>query len=99
MKKLIVSLIILSVASALTSFYPAPDTVSVKKPIQTIIIDAGHGGRDPGCRGSYSFEKNIALDIALKLGKQMEEEFPDVKVLYTRTTDTYPPNRSRAEFA
>jgi N-acetylmuramoyl-L-alanine amidase len=99
MKKIIFSLFILITVTTLTSFYPAPEVAVIKKPVQTIIIDAGHGGRDPGCRGSYSYEKDISLDIALKLGKIMEEEFPDVKVLYTRTTDIYPPNRSRAEFA
>ena len=77
---------------------------SPKKPFQkiglkTIIVDAGHGGNAPGTRGEYSYEKDICLDIALKLGKKLEDGFPDVKVLYTRTTDANTPNPWRAEFA
>jgi N-acetylmuramoyl-L-alanine amidase len=70
-----------------------------KLAIKTIIIDAGHGGSDVGARGAYSFEKDICLDVALKLGKLMEREFPQLKVLYTRTTDVYPEIKERADFA
>jgi len=51
-----------------------------------VVIDPGHGGIDPGARGRYSTEKEIALDVALKLGKLIEK-LPNVKVYYTRTTD------------
>ena len=67
--------------------------------MRTVIIDAGHGGQDHGAKGDDSFEKDICLDIVLKLGKKIEAEFPDIKFLYTRTTDTYPTVRTRAEFA
>jgi len=67
--------------------------------LRTIIIDAGHGGRDRGAHGEYSFEKDICLDIALKLGKNLETTFPDIKILYTRTTDIYPEIKARADFA
>jgi N-acetylmuramoyl-L-alanine amidase len=67
--------------------------------IKTIIVDAGHGGKAAGAKGTFSYEKDICLDIALKLGKKIEEAFPDVKVLYTRTTDVYTDNRWRADFA
>jgi N-acetylmuramoyl-L-alanine amidase len=67
--------------------------------IKTIIVDAGHGGSDVGARGDYSFEKDICLAVALKLGKLLEDEFKDVKILYTRTTDTYPAIKERADFA
>lgn len=76
-----------------------PDSLNQKFAIKTIIIDAGHGGKDNGARGDYSFEKDICLDIALNLGKKMEKEFPDVKILYTRTTDVYPAIKARADFA
>ena len=73
---------------------------SASKPtLKTIIVDAGHGGSDVGARGDYSFEKDICLDIALKLGKRLEQEFPDTKILYTRTTDSYPAIKARADFA
>ena len=55
--------------------------------VKTIVIDAGHGGRKPGARGAYSYEKSIALAVALKLGKKFEEDMPEVKILYTRKTD------------
>jgi len=55
--------------------------------VKTIVIDAGHGGNKPGARGTTSLEKNVALEVALKLGKKFEEDMPGVKVLYTRKTD------------
>ena len=67
--------------------------------IKTIVIDAGHGGRDVGARGQFSYEKDICLAISLKVGAMIEKEFPDVKVLYTRKTDTYPALHTRADYA
>jgi N-acetylmuramoyl-L-alanine amidase len=57
--------------------------------IDMIIIDAGHGGKDPGTQGKNSKEKDICLKIALKLGKYIEQNMKDVQVVYTRKTDTY----------
>ncbi|MFB0924702.1 MAG: N-acetylmuramoyl-L-alanine amidase, partial [Vicingaceae bacterium] len=57
--------------------------------VKTVCIDAGHGGHDGGCQGSKSQEKHVALSIALQLGKYIEDNFPDVKVVYTRKTDVY----------
>jgi N-acetylmuramoyl-L-alanine amidase len=67
--------------------------------LRTIIVDAGHGGRATGAKGTFSYEKDICLDVALKLGKKLETEFPELKILYTRTTDVYTDNRWRADFA
>jgi N-acetylmuramoyl-L-alanine amidase len=67
--------------------------------IRTVVIDAGHGGHDSGCLGSESKEKHIALSIALKLGKMIEERYPDIKVVYTRKTDVFVELRERAEIA
>src|SRR3954469_25747846 len=55
--------------------------------IKTVVIDPGHGGIYPGAHGLISTEKNVTLEIALKLGEAIKENFPDVKVVYTRTTD------------
>lgn len=67
--------------------------------LKTVVIDAGHGGKDPGTHGVYAKEKDIALSIALKLGTYIEENIPEVKVIYTRTTDIFVPLHERAEIA
>ncbi len=69
------------------------------KPIRTIVIDAGHGGEDPGAKGSYSTEKQVTLEVALKLGKILEENMPDVKVVYTRKSDRFDDPRKKAQIA
>jgi N-acetylmuramoyl-L-alanine amidase len=60
-----------------------------KKESYVIVIDPGHGGRDPGAIGSFSYEKNITLAIALKTGVYLEKNLTNVKVIYTRKTDTF----------
>ncbi|HAF33985.1 MAG TPA: N-acetylmuramoyl-L-alanine amidase [Sphingobacterium sp.] len=57
--------------------------------IKTIVIDAGHGGKDTGAQGRRSLEKNVALEVALKLGKQIQKDIPGIKIIYTRTTDEF----------
>jgi len=71
----------------------------IKSGIQTIVIDAGHGGNDSGAVGKKGIEKDIALSIALKFGKYVEDNLKDVKVIYTRKTDTYIELFKRAEIA
>lgn len=70
-----------------------------KNSIKTVVIDAGHGGKDSGAVGKKSKEKDLALKIALKLGYYIEENFEDVKVIYTRKTDVYPTLKERADIA
>ncbi len=67
--------------------------------IKTIVIDAGHGGKDPGCHGVKYKEKDIALAVALKFGKYIEDNMKDVKVVYTRKTDVFPSLMERANIA
>lgn len=67
--------------------------------IKRIIIDAGHGGKDPGAIGSFSKEKDIVLAIALKLGNIIKENLKDIEVIYTRTTDVFIPLYMRSEIA
>jgi len=57
--------------------------------VKTIVIDAGHGGKDGTTHGNFSKEKDITLAVALKLGKAIEATMPEVKVIYTRTDDTF----------
>lgn len=68
--------------------------ISLLNPTQktmTVVINAGHGGTDPGCHGVKHWEKDVTLAISLKLGKYIEQNLPDVKVHYTRTTDIFVP--------
>ena len=67
--------------------------------IRTIVVDAGHGGVKPGAKGKYSYEKNLALQVALKLGKKLEEELPNVKIIQIRKTDVDVDWYRRAEIA
>ncbi len=67
--------------------------------IDKIVIDPGHGGRDPGTSGSLSKEKNIALPIALELKRIINENIPDVEVILTRKTDSFPTLNDRADLA
>ncbi|MCC7231614.1 MAG: N-acetylmuramoyl-L-alanine amidase [Bacteroidia bacterium] len=76
---------------------PAPPQKSFG--VKTVVIDAGHGGHDSGCLGSKYKEKDVALGIALQLGEQIEKNFPDVNVIYTRKTDVFVELHERASIA
>jgi N-acetylmuramoyl-L-alanine amidase len=65
----------------------------------TLVIDAGHGGKDAGAPGKYSYEKNINLKVALAFGRYVERNCPDVRVIYTRKTDVFIPLKERAAIA
>lgn len=67
--------------------------------VRTVVIDAGHGGKDPGTIGKVAKEKDVVLKIALKAGKYIEDNIPGVKVLYTRKTDKYVDFKDRADVA
>lgn len=67
--------------------------------LKHIVIDAGHGGKDPGCNGKYSKEKDITLQIALQLGELIKTNLPDVEVTYTRTDDHFVELHDRAAIA
>lgn len=67
----------------------------------TVVIDAGHGGKDPGCisKDKKTYEKTLALDIATKFSNFIKAEFPDVNVILTRSTDEFVELRERADIA
>lgn len=64
-----------------------------------IVIDPGHGGNDPGAIGSYSYEKDITLAVALKTGEYIEQNIKNVKIIYTRKSNEFVELRERAEIA
>jgi N-acetylmuramoyl-L-alanine amidase len=64
-----------------------------------LVLDAGHGGKDSGATGQKAKEKDIVLAITLKVGNYVEQNLPDVQVIYTRKTDVFPPLDKRAEIA
>ncbi len=63
------------------------------------MIDAGHGGKDKGCNGADSFESDVALKLALAVGRKIEASMPAVDVMYTRKTDVFVELIERAEIA
>lgn len=74
--------------------------INFSKGLETIVIDAGHGGKDSGCHGTKkTYEKHITLKIALKLGKYIEDAYPNLKVIYTRKKDVFIPLYERAHLA
>ena len=97
MVKKIQYLLVLAGAMALLAAF----TIKKIKPssIKIIVIDPGHGGKDPGCNGASHKEKDISLAVALKLGKLLEENLKDVKVIFTRTTDVFVELEDRAQIA
>ena len=96
MKKLLIISSLLVSGIFWTSFSPIFRPVFT---VKTVVIDAGHGGKDPGCHGAKYKEKDVALAVALKLGKYIEENMKDVKVVYTRKTDVFIELQERAEIA
>ncbi|WP_018614573.1 N-acetylmuramoyl-L-alanine amidase family protein [Segetibacter koreensis] len=75
------------------------NTFYQKARLRKVIIDAGHGGHDGGAEGRYSKEKDISLAVALKLGKLVEDEIPDIEVVFTRTQDIYQSPVTKANIA
>ncbi len=67
--------------------------------LKTVVIDAGHGGKDPGTEGKHSQEKNVTLAVALKLGSLIKENYPSLNTIFTRETDEFIELNQRAAIA
>ena len=80
-------------------FASAPAMMAAANKKFTLVIDAGHGGKDAGALGKSAKEKNINLNVALAFGRYVEQNCPDVKVIYTRKTDVFVPLHERAAIA
>ena len=89
--KLLVLLVVLFTFSKLFPLY--------SQQIKTVVIDAGHGGKDPGCHGNFAFEKDVCLSMALKLGSLIKAKYPEIKIIYTRDKDVFVELIERANIA
>ncbi len=100
MNRTVLSYIFLTVFTFYWNFSPAnipADKDNTK--ISVIVIDPGHGGKDWGASIGSAKEKDIVLNIALKLGNEIKNNYPDIEVIYTRTNDVFIPLHKRAEIA
>lgn len=95
MKRIFIFFVILIISSIFTETAKADR----KGFLTTVVIDPGHGGKDPGAVGRRSLEKDIALSISLQVGQYINEHFKDVKVIYTRSTDEFIEVHRRAAIA
>lgn len=93
--------IILIAALCVAHFGFAQDDLdeALSSGIKTVVIDPGHGGKDPGCHGHLTNEKTVVLEIGLKLGEYIKKKYPHINVIYTRKTDKFIELDRRAEIA
>ncbi len=94
--------ILSSVTAFLLFFGGQQNQLMGQQGIRTVVLDAGHGGHDVGNIGTRRYkrtEKDIALDVTLKLGQYISEAYPDIKVIYTRKTDKFIELQERAAIA
>jgi len=83
----------------LTFFCFGQEQIKPKFKFKTIVIDPGHGGKDPGAHGNYSVEKNVALAIGKKVNALIKQEIPGVNTIMTRNSDVFIELDKRAEIA
>lgn len=95
MKRLCIAFIVI----ALCQWAPPETHAQIRNTIATVVIDAGHGGKDPGACGKKVKEKDVTLSVALKLGRLISDALPGIRVVYTRTTDEFVELYRRAEIA
>lgn len=99
MKKLNPKFVALKLLLIFIIICAASNPFPASRKIRVVVLNAGHGGNDPGCHGTKHLEKEVALAITLKVGKYIEENLKDVKVVYTRKTDVFVPLNEIASHA
>ncbi len=95
MKRINLIFVLLALMFLGTSGTVAPKVIKIRK----VVIDAGHGGDDPGAVGKKSKEKDITLSVALKIGNYIKTAFPEIEVIFTRKTDVFVELYKRAKIA
>ncbi|NBO48978.1 MAG: N-acetylmuramoyl-L-alanine amidase [Chitinophagia bacterium] len=98
-KRVLFKLIIAFIAIVSITQVRAQQLPTKPPKLRTIIIDAGHGGTEPGAKGTYSTEAQITLQLALRLDTLLRAEMPDVRFVMTRTTDIFHNPREKANIA
>lgn len=103
-RKSIYSIPVIMVSALLCLIQPAftaSAQTDKKLKLKTVVIDPGHGGKDAGCvsKDKKTYEKNLTLSISKLFGEKIKEAYPDVSVIYTRSTDKYLTLNQRAETA
>ena len=91
MKKITSKFIVLRLAFICLIICAASNPYPAGRKVRVVVLNAGHGGTDPGCHGVKHLEKEVALSITLKVGKYIEDNLKDVKVVYTRKNDMFVP--------
>lgn len=100
MKKRVLFKIIVAFIAIVSITQVCAQQLPTKSPkLRTIIIDAGHGGTEPGAKGTYSTEAQITLQLALRLDTLLRAEMPDIRFVMTRTTDIFHNPREKANIA
>ena len=95
----LLTIISLSCSTVIRPVWSAAPGLNDDSRIKLVVIDPGHGGKDYGASYGNSREKDIVLDIALKLGRYITNRYPETKVMYTRTSDVFIPLHKRADIA
>lgn len=98
-RKSLLALVLIAAGGLAASFVPKKVKTSG---IRKVVIDPGHGGSDPGNLGTGRYkmkEKDVSLEVGLKLGRYIEKAFPDVEVVYTRKDDTFFKLHERTQIA
>ena len=100
-KKTIFVSLIIYVFSLMASFVCVAQGESTHPGLRTVVIDPGHGGKDPGAMGKTrkTDEKHIVLAVSKLLGTKIQKAYPDVKVIYTRSSDVFVELKERANVA
>lgn len=96
-RPIIVFLTMIVICSVQISFAQADEASFAT--LKTVVIDAGHGGKDPGCHGGHANEKTVCLSMAKMLGNQIKKNYPHINVVYTRETDVFVELDERAKIA